>query len=55
MMACIPWCVGRYTVYGKTFKWENFRGCAQKATNTLFTGELLRYIRPWPSSTVHGK
>ena len=25
---------------------ENFRSCAQ---NTLFTGKLLRCIRPWPS------
>ena len=34
------------TVYGKTFEWENFPGCAQ---NTPFTGKLLRCIRPWPS------
>ena len=40
------------TAYGKTFEWENFRGCAQ---NTLFTGKLLQYIRPWPSCAVHRK
>ena len=28
-----------YTVYGKTFEGENFRGCAQ---NSLFTGKLSR-------------
>ena len=41
-----------YTVYGKTFEGENFRGCAQ---NTLFTGKLSRCIRPMPLYTVHSK
>ena len=31
------------TICGKTFEWENFRGCAQ---NTLFTGKLSWCIRP---------
>ena len=41
-----------YCIYGETFEWENFRGCAQ---NTLFTGKLLRCIGPWPSCTVYSK
>ena len=41
-----------YTVYGKTFEWENFHGCAQ---NTAFTGKLSQCIRLWPSCTVHSK
>ena len=40
------------TVYGKTFKGGNFRGCAQ---NTPFTGKLSRCIRPMPLCTVHSK
>ena len=41
-----------YTVYGKTFEGENFRGCGQ---NTLFTGKLSWCIRPMPLCTVHSK
>ena len=40
------------TVYDKTFKGENFHGCAQ---NTPFTGKLSQYIRPMPLCTVHSK
>ena len=29
------------TLYGKTFEWENFRGCEQ---NTLFTGKLSQAV-----------
>ena len=41
-----------YTVYGKTFEWENFCSWAQ---NALFTGKLLQSIRLWQSCTVHSK